>query len=133
MKIGKLYIGRHVDRAVRDCLRGPDGRELVARMARSEVKNILAEVAEAVEMPYLSPEHFMRDLRLQLDKWTLEMRHATTMERRRYTSGCWCTHDLEQGHQWNDQGRKACTAEGCHCILLYVKKPLNPDGKPVRP
>ncbi len=51
-----------VDAAVRDYLRGPAVSEAIARMARSEVKNYLAEQAEKARLPFRSPEEFLKDL-----------------------------------------------------------------------
>jgi hypothetical protein len=39
-----------------------EGRELVARLARSEVKNYLAEIAEEAEMPFVSGAGFLHAL-----------------------------------------------------------------------
>jgi hypothetical protein len=54
----------------------PTARSITARMARSEVKNYLAELAELCEMPFTSPEGLIQALRttafIQLD--TLEDR-----------------------------------------------------------
>lgn len=59
MRIGKLYIGRDVDRAVRAYLLSLDGRELVARMARSEAKSYLAALAEEASLPFGTPAQFL--------------------------------------------------------------------------
>jgi hypothetical protein len=42
---------------------GPDGQSMIARMARSEVKNYLAELAEEAEMPFVSAAGFLRGVR----------------------------------------------------------------------
>jgi hypothetical protein len=60
VRIGNLYVGRDVDRAARAYLLSPPGRELVARMARSEVKSFLAEIAEEAGVPFTGPEEFLR-------------------------------------------------------------------------
>jgi hypothetical protein len=41
----------------------PAARAAVAKVARSEVKNYLAELAELCEMPFVSPEGFVQALR----------------------------------------------------------------------
>ena len=41
----------------------PAARAIVAKAARSEVKNYLAQLAEAAEMPYTGPEGFIEALR----------------------------------------------------------------------
>jgi hypothetical protein len=80
MKLGALEIYWHpgtstlretVLRHLRD---DPQVRVIAARMARSEVKNYLANLAELCEMPFTSPEGLIQALRttafIQLD--TLE-------------------------------------------------------------
>lgn len=60
MKIWNLYVSwitphqrEMITTAVSNVLRkDPDARALVAKMARSEVKNYLAELAEQNEMPF---------------------------------------------------------------------------------
>lgn len=47
----------------------------VSRMARSEVKNYLAELAEDAEMPFSSPEAFLRLVRTKLAAALLAERH----------------------------------------------------------
>lgn len=51
-----------VEVATRNYLRSPMGRMHIARMARSEVKNYLAELAEKAEMPFNSPSEFIKAL-----------------------------------------------------------------------
>jgi hypothetical protein len=73
MKIGALHItwstsdrDRQVRRIARNYMVGPDGREIVARMARSEVKNYLADLAELAELPFVSPQVFLKVVRAVL-------------------------------------------------------------------
>lgn len=45
---------------IRELLRtDPEARQIVARMARSEVKNYLAQLAEEAEIPFASPTKFL--------------------------------------------------------------------------
>lgn len=69
MKIGNLHITwmsekseRDVRQIARNFLVGPDGREIVARMARSEMKNYLAECAERAHIPFISAESLLARL-----------------------------------------------------------------------
>ena len=65
MKIGSFVIRR--ERKVRATIAdkvsahigGDQVREAIARMARSEVKNYLAELAEAAEIAFVNPAHFL--------------------------------------------------------------------------
>lgn len=41
----------------------PAARAIVAKVARSEVKNYIAQLAEVAEMPYTGPEGFIEALR----------------------------------------------------------------------
>lgn len=52
-----------VDAAVRIHLRTAEVRESIARIARSEVKNYLAELAEKAEMPYPGAVEFLKDIK----------------------------------------------------------------------
>jgi hypothetical protein len=67
VRIGSIYITRRTlqeriqtAQVVRDWLLSVEGRELVARMARSEVKSFLAAIAEEAGMPFTGPEEFLR-------------------------------------------------------------------------
>lgn len=70
MKIGSLHITwlasqkqRDQQEAVIGFLRDhPAGREVVARMARSEVKNYLARLAEEAEVPFDDPVSCLRNV-----------------------------------------------------------------------
>lgn len=68
MKIGALEIYWHpgistLGTAVRDHMRDdPNIRQIAASMARSEVKNYLAQLAEDAELPFRSPVGFIQDL-----------------------------------------------------------------------
>lgn len=70
MKIGPLHLAwrtsqqsRDAEAALLDYLATDEHpRAIVARMARSEVKNYLAEVAEAAEVPYFGATGFVRDV-----------------------------------------------------------------------
>jgi len=62
VKIGNLHITRRVNSTVRAYLLSPPGRELVAKMARAEVKNYLAELAEQADMPFDNAEAFLRKM-----------------------------------------------------------------------
>jgi hypothetical protein len=53
---GKSTIRETVMRHLRD---DPEIRKIVARMARSEVKNYLAHIAEEAMLPFHSPEDFL--------------------------------------------------------------------------
>jgi hypothetical protein len=73
MKIGSIYITRrktakeiHESQLIKNWLRSVEGRELVSRMARSEVKNYLAEIAEEAEMPFVSAATWLRGIQLQI-------------------------------------------------------------------
>jgi hypothetical protein len=48
----------------------PDVKGTVARMARSEVKNYLAELAEEAEIPFANPAGFLRAVQLHAGHWT---------------------------------------------------------------
>lgn len=74
MKLGALEIYWHpgtstlretVLRHLRD---DPQVRSIAARMARSEVKNYLALLAEAAEVPFHSSVEFIRDLNARPEK-----------------------------------------------------------------
>jgi hypothetical protein len=74
MKIGNIYItfmGPQQRRDLRDValshIGGPDGSLLISKMARSEVKNYLAKLAEEAEMPFGSADAFLRVLRTAVD------------------------------------------------------------------
>jgi hypothetical protein len=68
MKIGNLHMTWLTSQAARNqedvvirFLRDhPAGHAVIARMARSEVKNYLAELAEAAEVPFGDPVQFIR-------------------------------------------------------------------------
>lgn len=66
MRVGPLHLTWRTQPQKQELiayLRGDmDVRELVARLARSEVKNYLAEIAERDEVPFVSPEekHLVR-------------------------------------------------------------------------
>ena len=70
MKLGRVevFFNRKatVEAAARDYLRGPEVSESVARMARSEVKNYLAELAEKAEMPFRGAAEFLNDVNIRL-------------------------------------------------------------------
>lgn len=54
----------NVQQQVRAFLGHPDhGRLIMARMARSEVKNYLAELAEEANMPFRSPGAFLGEVK----------------------------------------------------------------------
>jgi hypothetical protein len=60
----------------------PDGgRAVIAKMARSEVKNYLAELAEAAELPFGDPVEFLRAIHV-----TVSDRNGTTEFHRDYGS-----------------------------------------------
>jgi len=67
MRLGNFYITRETtnwqDRVSEHALHwflSPRGQQVVARMARAEVKNYLAEIAEEAGMPFTGPEEFLR-------------------------------------------------------------------------
>lgn len=68
MKIGALEIHWHPGTStLRDTTRqhlrdDPAVRQIVASMARSEVKNYLAQIAEAAELPFRSSVEFIQHL-----------------------------------------------------------------------
>jgi hypothetical protein len=47
----------------------PEVRKLVAKMARAEVKNYLAELAEQSNLPFYGPAAFLRGLRIEAATW----------------------------------------------------------------
>lgn len=57
MKIGNVYVTRQ-----ETLLHDPEYRKIIAKIARAEVKNYLAELAESAEMPFPSPEGYLRNL-----------------------------------------------------------------------
>jgi hypothetical protein len=68
MKIGPVEFHWHPGKStyaatVEKYLKSQHVREGVARMARSEVKSYLAEIAEEAEIPFASPVDFLRVLR----------------------------------------------------------------------
>jgi hypothetical protein len=76
MKVGALEIYWHpgtstLRETVLQYLRDdPQVRDITARMARSEVKNYLAELAEDAEIPFGNPAGFLRGLRLRVTHWS---------------------------------------------------------------
>ena len=68
MKLGpvEVFFRRRpvVEAAARNYLLGPEVSALIAKMARSEVKNYLAELAEKAEMPFHGADGFLRDIQL---------------------------------------------------------------------
>jgi hypothetical protein len=74
MKIGSLHLAwlparQVIEQETRDYLAGPEVQRAVARMARSEVKNYMAELAEQAEVPFPSPAGFLRALRLDMTRF----------------------------------------------------------------
>jgi hypothetical protein len=75
VKIGNLHINwmsyDHqliIERRVAQTITTqPEPRMIIARMARSEVKNYLAELAEEAEVPFGNPAGFLRGIRTYLD------------------------------------------------------------------
>lgn len=69
MKIGAFEMYWHPGKStLRDMtiwhLRNdPEVKKIAAQMARSEVKNYLAEIAERAELPFSGPVQFIRDLK----------------------------------------------------------------------
>lgn len=69
MKIGALEIywhpgGSSIHKAITSMVKTyPPFHSLVAKMARSEVKNYIAELAEQAERPFNDPAQFLRDLK----------------------------------------------------------------------
>lgn len=69
MKIGPLEFYYHPgDSSIHDAVSTtvkthPAFRELVARMARAEVKNYLETLAEEADMPFTGPAEFLRSVR----------------------------------------------------------------------
>lgn len=88
MKAGPFEFHWHpgpgtVAAEVRDYLAGaPEVQRAVARMARSEVKNYLAELAEEADVPFGSPSGFLGAVRAMLAEDsvidTLPNGHTTT-------------------------------------------------------
>jgi hypothetical protein len=62
VKIGNIYITRH-----ETLMTSPAYRTVITRMARSEVKNYLAQLAEQADMPFGDPAVFLRSLRTMAD------------------------------------------------------------------
>jgi hypothetical protein len=70
MRIGNLHLTWVTDKklqAINEAIIGfltdhPAAREAVARMARSEVKNYLAEVAEQAQVPFDDPVSCLRNV-----------------------------------------------------------------------
>lgn len=86
-----------------------EGRVLVARLARSEVKNYLAEIAEEAEMPFVSPASFLYTLHVQLAKVSL-----TNLERDRATTDGKPVAEVRLATFEDDCG---CNPdEGCSCV-----------------
>ena len=97
MRIGNLHVNWMSSRKeilfeeqAREFLRSIEGREIVAKMARSEVKNYLAELAEENELPFGDPAAFLAQVRTRLAAALLVERmnkeHGITLD------------DLEQRH-----------------------------------
>jgi type III secretion system FlhB-like substrate exporter len=70
MKIGALHITWRTSQKIRDdrlavltyLATTESARAIIAKMARAEVKNYLAELAEQAEVPFGDPAEFVRDL-----------------------------------------------------------------------
>ena len=68
MKLGSFTISRQkrvklsVAQEVTAFINSPEMTAIAAKMARSEVKNYMAEVAEAAGVPYEGPVKFMEKL-----------------------------------------------------------------------
>jgi hypothetical protein len=86
---GRQVIGQ----ACRDFLGGPSSHQAVARMARSEVKNYLAELAEEAEMPFDNPAGFLRAVHLEMTRFGSSTGDATCQCTCANCSGC--TGDVE--------------------------------------
>jgi len=77
MRIGPLHVTWLTPRRaelirieIRDELRDIATRNAIARLARGEVKNYLAELAEGAEMPFPSAAGFLRGLREVIEQTT---------------------------------------------------------------
>lgn len=78
MKIGNLYITWRTSRKRLDdqaavlsfLAHHPEARAITAKMARSEVKNYLADLAEQAEVPFGDPAGFLRAIRLTVSDAT---------------------------------------------------------------
>jgi hypothetical protein len=74
MKIGALEIYWHpggfsVHATIAATMRThPPFRALLAKIARAEVKNYMAELAEDAEMPFIGPAEFLRIVRSETTK-----------------------------------------------------------------
>lgn len=73
MRLGNLHVtwlsARQTEilrLEVREYLRDAEVKQSIARLARSEAKNYLAELAENAEMPFSSPEAFLSLVRTKL-------------------------------------------------------------------
>ena len=55
-------IKRTIEDRVNEHLVTQDVRKIIARMARSEVKNYLADLAERAEVPFDGPENCLRNV-----------------------------------------------------------------------
>jgi hypothetical protein len=69
MKIGpiELYYNPGTTTTILDHLRAdPEVRALIAKMARAEVKNYLAELAEAANLPFSSAAGFLTGLKVYI-------------------------------------------------------------------
>jgi hypothetical protein len=70
MRIGALHITVMTEphkailrQEIRDYITSEPVWNAISRIARGEVKNYLAEIAEEAEIPYTSPIDFMREAR----------------------------------------------------------------------
>jgi len=85
MRIGAIevhWLRRHPVSGLRELPWGalrqdlsPAARQAVARVARSEVKNYLAELAEDSEIPFGNPAGFLRNLKNIMDFATGDAKH----------------------------------------------------------
>lgn len=100
MKLGSVTITRKqkvkktIERQVDEHLVSQDVREIIARMARSEVKNYLAQLAEENDLPFSDPAAFLAQVRTRLAA-------ALLVERMNKEHGITLA-DLEQRHMLDD-------------------------------
>jgi len=69
MRIGPLHVTwmtSRLEQMIAATLTSIFGRQLVAKIARAEVKNYLAELAEQAERPFHNPSHFLAAVRVDL-------------------------------------------------------------------
>jgi hypothetical protein len=77
VKIGRLHVNwmsyEHqllIEARVAHTIRTqPEPRNIIAKMARSEVKNYLAQLAEEAEMPFGDPAGFLRAIQFNVTQW----------------------------------------------------------------